>query len=101
MASRDDIPAEDEFDERDLPQEQDLDDGNAPLEEDVEDEDESLGDAICPSCRKTVTEDTQKCPHCGDWITPEHPSSHGWRRWIFVAAVLVMVWALLRWMGVV
>jgi hypothetical protein len=111
MACHHDIPCGDDFDDRDLPQEQDLDDEDSPFDDDADDdsprkedvddeEDESLGDAICPSCREVVTEDTQKCPHCGDWITPEHPASHGWRRWFFVVVVLVMLWAVLRWMGV-
>ena len=48
----------------------------APYEDDIDDEyagyehDDDLPEMMCPSCRGTVTEDTQKCPHCGDWITP-------------------------------
>jgi hypothetical protein len=87
-------------DDKDLPLEQDMDDDDSPLDQDVDEEDDALGEMLCPSCRRTVTEDTQKCPYCGDWITPEHPSSRGWRRWVFVAAVLLMLWAVLRWMRV-
>jgi hypothetical protein len=36
-------------------------------------------------------EDTQKCPHCGDGITPTDPKASGGRRWVFVAAVVLMV----------
>ncbi|HVP10447.1 MAG TPA: hypothetical protein VMV94_04570 [Phycisphaerae bacterium] len=88
------------FNDKDLPLEEDMDDKDSPLAGDLDEEDEALGEMICPSCRGIVTEDTQKCPHCGDWITPEHASRHGWRRWVFVAAVLLTLWALLRWMGV-
>ena len=79
-------PADYFDDETDLPLEQDLDDGGGDLPE-----------MLCPSCRDVVTEDTQKCPHCGDWITPRDLSRHPWRRWVFVAAVLLMLWAILRW----
>lgn len=60
-------------------------------------EEESLPEMICPACRAAVTEDTQKCPHCGDWITPIDPSAGGWRRWVFIAVVLLMLYAILRW----
>ncbi len=72
--------------DRDLPQEQDLDRDSF-----------SLAEMVCPCCKATVTEDTQKCPHCGDWITPEHPSKHSRRRWLFIAVVLLMLYAVIRW----
>lgn len=82
------------YDEDDLTD----DDKDLPQEQDLADEDDESEEMVCPSCRATVAEDSQKCPHCGDWITPQHPSSHGWKRWLFVAAVLLMLWAMLRWM---
>ena len=74
----------------------------APYEDDIDDEytddgyDDDLPEMMCPSCRGVVTEDTQKCPHCGDWITPVDGASQGWRRWLFVIAVLLMLLAILR-----
>lgn len=44
---------------------------------------------ICPSCREVVAEEAQKCPHCGDWITPTEPS--GRKRAWFVWAVVLMI----------
>ncbi|MBN2560733.1 MAG: hypothetical protein JXQ75_07380 [Phycisphaerae bacterium] len=79
-------PAEDYFD----------DDEDLPLERDF-DESDDLPEIPCPSCGRTVTEDTQKCPYCGDWITTRLSSGSGWRRWVFVAAVLLMLYAILRW----
>lgn len=50
----------------------------------------------CPECGAAVTEDTQKCPHCGDWITPVDRARFDWKRWFFVIAVLLMLMAMLR-----
>jgi predicted nucleic acid-binding Zn ribbon protein len=59
-------------------------------------DDESLPEMVCPSCGGRVVEDTQQCPHCGDWITPLDGERRGPKRWIFVIAVLLMLLAMLR-----
>ena len=63
-------------------------------EEWAEDEDSDDSEAellICPACRRSVHEDTQQCPYCGDWITPVHPDKP-WKRYLWaVAAVLVII----------
>jgi len=61
-------------------------------EEWVEDEaEDSDGDLLsCPSCRQSVHEDTQQCPHCGDWITPIDLSARV-KRWIWVAVVILLM----------
>jgi hypothetical protein len=74
------------------------DDKDLPLEQDLREDADEPAEAVCPSCRSFVSEEAQKCPFCGDWITPAQASQYGWRRWLFIAAVLVMLWALLRWM---
>jgi hypothetical protein len=56
------------------------------------DDDEASGDdlLVCPSCRGPVHEDTQQCPHCGDWITPVWPVRRSMRAvWILVVLLLV------------
>jgi len=58
------------------------------------DSDDDLPEMTCPSCRASVTEDTQKCPHCGDWITPVEGSTKG-KRFVFVIAVVLMLAATL------
>ncbi len=60
-------------------------------EEWVEDESASDDDLlICPACRRAVHEDTQQCPHCGDWITPVYPYEKG-KRMIWIVAVILLV----------
>ena len=45
----------------------------------------------CPSCRGAVHEDTQQCPHCGDWITPVYPGQRSKRLiWVVAAALLIL-----------
>lgn len=73
------------------------DDNDLPLEQDLDADSADLPEMDCPSCGGVVTEDTQKCPHCGDWIIPEDASRRGWRSWAFVAVVFVMLYAVLRW----
>lgn len=56
-------------------------------EEWVEEEEDADGDLlVCPSCHRSVHEETQQCPHCGDWIIPAYPESRGGR---FVWGVVV------------
>lgn len=60
-------------------------------EEWVDDEDASDDDLLsCPSCRQAVHEDTQQCPHCGDWITPVDRSAP-WSRIVWVVAVALVI----------
>ncbi len=44
----------------------------------------------CPSCHTAVHEDTQQCPHCGEWIVPVYPAASR-KRWILFAVVLALV----------
>ena len=60
-------------------------------EEWIEDDGDPSDDVLlCPSCRETVHEDTQQCPHCGDWITPVYPGA-GFRRLLWTVIVVLLV----------
>ena len=69
----------------------DDDTGEEWVEDEAEDPDDDL--LSCPSCRQAVHEDTQQCPHCGDWITPVDLSGRA-RRWIWVAAAILVILAM-------
>ncbi len=61
----------------------------------VEDEGDPADDVLmCPSCGASVHEDTQQCPHCGDWIIPVWPESRS-KRWIWVVAAILAIFGLL------
>lgn len=74
-----------------------FDEDEGPLEEDLAEDEGDLREMRCPACGASVTEDTQQCPDCGDWIIPQDPARHNWRRWVFIAVVLIMLYAVLRW----
>ena len=61
----------------------------------VDDVDDGESECLaCPSCRGEVHEDTQQCPHCGDWITPVYPE----RRvtgWVWKVAAILAILAML------
>lgn len=57
------------------------------VEDDGTSSDELL---VCPSCRGQVHEDTQQCPHCGDWITPAYPSGPA-KKWLYALVTVLLV----------
>jgi RNA polymerase subunit RPABC4/transcription elongation factor Spt4 len=68
-------------DDNDAADEEWVDEGEDPADDDL---------LSCPSCRRSVHEDTQQCPHCGDWITPVDLSGRS-KRWIWAVAVIVVI----------
>ena len=73
------------------------DDGrDDPLPEDMDHEDDdSLPLMSCPSCRASIVEDTQQCPHCGEWITTR--DSAGSRNLLLYVAVALMLGIVAMW----
>jgi len=50
----------------------------------------------CPSCGRMVFDDTDRCPHCGDWIMPVAASSRQ-RHAIWVVAAVLATLGILLW----
>jgi uncharacterized protein (DUF983 family) len=74
-------------------------DYDGPDEEWVEDEAEDDPEAdllVCPFCGARVYDDTEKCPHCGDWIRPEYPTRTS-GSFFLIAIVVLLVIGLLLW----
>ncbi|MEA2735669.1 MAG: hypothetical protein QOE14_2120, partial [Humisphaera sp.] len=40
---------------------------------------------VCPYCRKMISEEAERCPHCGQYITAEQPAS-----WTFAYVALAV-----------
>jgi len=75
--------------------EAELDDREDP---DAEDADWNLDPAIekCPYCRKAVSEDAQRCPHCGSYISAEDaPNQRSW--WVVIGIIFLLILSALGW----
>ena len=78
----------------DEPKEDDFDpEGPDPSEMDYSDEPDL---AVCPHCRKMISEEAELCPHCGEYITPgDAPLSV--TAWIVIGVIVVLlILALIR-----
>lgn len=67
------------------------DDDEDWVEEDEDSDDDLL---MCPACKAAVHEDTQQCPHCGDWIIPVYPGERS-KRVVFLIVATLLILALL------
>ena len=66
------------------------DERDAPLASDLDgDDDDSYDESVCSACGATVSELTDKCPSCGEWII------HDWRKqprtWAITAIVVILI----------
>ena len=61
-------------------------------------DDDPAGDQIpCPACGNMIYDDTDKCPHCGEWIMPlaSHARMPAWiRLTAAIVAVAFLLWIL-------
>ena len=46
-------------------------------------------DDICPYCKGEITEDTIRCPHCGNYISQEETRSRRKPLWIIIGLILI------------
>ena len=73
-----------------------LDEAEDPDESD-QDSDEESGTLPCPKCGEEVWEEAERCPHCGEHITPGAAANRKpW--WVIVAAILALL-AVLLWLA--
>ncbi len=73
---------------------EDAEDDEAPAERDLSDDEADTPTLPCPHCGKPVFEFVDRCPYCGDWITP---SVAGRKNPWLVLLVFIVVAALLFW----
>jgi len=73
---------------------EDLDENEYPDEDEFDDSSDDL--FPCPECGGEVHEETQRCPHCGDYIVVNYSTSSifGSRLWWWVALALLGVFAI-------
>ena len=62
-----------------------------------DEDDDPGGDQLpCPSCGAPVYDDTDRCPHCGDWIMPLASAARS-KSWVWIVAAVLVVIAMLCW----
>jgi hypothetical protein len=67
--------------------------GPDPHEMDYSDEPDL---AVCPHCRRMISEEAEICPHCGEFISPaDAPMSKP--AWIVITAIILLLVGLLWW----
>jgi hypothetical protein len=78
----------------------DWEDGDSSLEADDDeespDDDDEEPTISCPYCHREVHEDSQRCPHCANYISKEDapPERKPW--WIIVG-VIACLYVVYRW----
>ncbi|MFH0981666.1 MAG: hypothetical protein V2A79_09025 [Planctomycetota bacterium] len=69
-------------------------------EEDIDNEiahDSEADQLPCPSCGRMLYDDTDRCPHCGDWVMPLAAGAGGRGTWIWWTALILAVVVLVTW----
>jgi hypothetical protein len=49
----------------------------------------------CPYCREPIHDESEQCPHCGQYISLEDPAPNRKSWWIVLGAVLCLIAALM------
>ena len=61
-----------------------------------DDDDEEEPTVPCPYCRKEIHEDSQHCPHCGNFISKEDtPPAR--KPWWLILGTLACLYVIYRW----
>ena len=75
------------------------DEAEGPDEElgpDESDQSDEPAEAICPYCRRQISEEAQRCPHCGSYLSDEALPRR--RPWWWIVAVILLLLLLLRYL---
>jgi hypothetical protein len=75
------------------------DDWDAEEESDAtHDGDSDDGDTMpCPHCRREIYDDSERCPHCGEYLGGSDEPGTGKPLWVVVTVIVVLAAILLTW----
>src|SRR5262245_17507485 len=60
-----------------------------------DEEDETEPTVRCPSCRREIHEESQRCEHCGHYVTEEELSRR--KPWWWMIGAIVCLYVVFRW----
>jgi predicted nucleic acid-binding Zn ribbon protein len=66
----------------------DRSDDDEPYEDDDSDNDTTI---ICPHCDRSIYDDSEQCPHCGEYLTHEDAPRQRKPLWIVVTVIIVLI----------
>ncbi len=76
----------------------DDDEWSEPENFDDDSADAEADESPCPACGRSIYDDAEKCPYCGEWITPPGAAETRSRSWfwpilvVFLVVVILMAW---------
>lgn len=87
---RDEEEWDDDYDDDEAADADDADDRDLPDESDMDEHDEP--DIVpCPACRKPISEDAERCHHCGHYVSASEHGSKASAIVILIVLALVLV----------
>jgi predicted nucleic acid-binding Zn ribbon protein len=78
MPRTDEEDESDDFDEREFPEDDEADWNMDPADE------------KCPQCGGDITEDTVRCPHCGNYVSAEESPARRRPLWMAIGIILIV-----------
>ncbi len=68
------------------------------FDEDEFDDEDDEPTIACPYCRRLIHEDSQRCPHCDQYISTEDAPA-GPKPWWIVVGVILCLYIVFRWIA--
>jgi len=45
----------------------------------------------CPVCGEEIFEDAERCPYCGQYVTPRLGGHSGWGKWLLFGLAILLI----------
>jgi hypothetical protein len=61
------------------------------------DENDEPAEVPCPYCGDLISEEAERCPACGNYVTGEDAPRQAHARWVVLTAAVLLIAGLLSW----